>query len=231
VLERLDCEVAQFYGMTEASPTVSHLSPADHRLGFEGHQPQRKRLASMGVPVPGVEVEVRDHLGEVLGPGEIGELWIRGPNIMLGYWNRPQATKQALVDGWYRSGDAAYADEHGFLFMVDRLKDMIITGGENVYCIEVEATLTAHAAVLEAAVFGVPHPQWGESVHAVVTVSPGTDVTQEELIAHCRRSIAGFKVPRAVDLRFEPLPKSGAGKILKNRLREPFWGALERQVG
>ena len=231
VLERFDCEVAQFYGMTEASPTVSHLSPADHRLGFEGHQPQRKRLASMGVPVPGVEVEVRDHLGEVLGPGEIGELWIRGPNIMLGYWNWPQATKEALVDGWYRSGDAAYADEHGFLFMVDRLKDMIITGGENVYCIEVEATLTAHAAVLEVAVFGVPHPQWGESVHAVVTVSPGTDVTQEELIAHCRRSIAGFKVPRTVDLRFEPLPKSGAGKILKNRLRKPFWGALERQVG
>jgi len=231
VLERLDCEVAQFYGMTEASPTVSHLSPEDHRLGLEGHEPQRRRLASMGVPVPGVEVEVRDVSGEVLGPGEIGELWVRGPNIMLGYWNRPEATREALVDGWYRSGDAAFADDQGYLFMVDRLKDMIISGGENVYSIEVEAALCSHAAVLEAAVFGVPHEKWGESVHAVVAVSPGADVTEEELIAHCRRSIAGFKVPRSIDLQLEPLAKSGAGKILKNRLREPFWAALERQVG
>jgi long-chain acyl-CoA synthetase len=231
VLERLDCEVAQFYGMTEASPTVSRLSPEDHRLGFDGHEPQRTRLASMGVPVPGVEVEVRGFSGEPVGCGEIGELWVRGPNIMLGYWNRAEATEQALVEGWYRSGDAAYADEDGYLFMVDRLKDMIITGGENVYCIEVEAALSSHAAVLEAAVFGVPHEKWGESVHAVVTVSPGADVTQEQLIAHCRRSIAGFKVPRSVDVRLEPLPRSGAGKVLKNRLREPFWAALERQVG
>jgi long-chain acyl-CoA synthetase len=150
---------------------------------------------------------------------------------MLGYWNRPEATEAALVDGWYRSGDAAYADEHGYLFMVDRLKDMIISGGENVYSIEVEAALCSHAAVLEAAVFGVPHERWGESVHAVVAASPGADVTEEQLIAHCRRSIAGFKVPRSIDLQLEPLPKSGAGKILKNRLREPFWAALERQVG
>ena len=231
VLERLDCEVAQFYGMTEASPTVSHLSPEDHRLGVEGHEPQQRRLASMGIPVPGVEVEVRGVSGETLGAGEIGELWIRGPNIMLGYWNRPEATEDALVDGWYRSGDAAYADEHGYLFMVDRLKDMIITGGENVYCIEVEATLTSHAAVLEAAVFGVPHEKWGESVHAIVTVPPSARLTQEDLIAHCRRSIAGFKVPRSIDLQCEPLPKSGAGKILKNRLREPYWQGLQRQLG
>jgi long-chain acyl-CoA synthetase len=231
VLEHLDCEVAQFYGMTEASPTVSHLSPEEHRLGFQGHEPQHRRLASMGVPVPGVEVEIRDAAGVILGPGEIGEIWVRGPNIMLGYWNRPQATDDALVDGWYRSGDAAYGDESGYLFMVDRLKDMIITGGENVYCIEVEATLSSHPEVLEAAVFGVPHEQWGESVHAVVTVSPGTEVTQEALIAHCRRSIAGFKAPRSIDVQLEPLPKSGAGKVLKNRLREPFWAAVERQVG
>ena len=231
VLERFDCEIAQFYGMTEASPTVSHLSPEDHRLGFEGHEPQRTRLASMGVPVPGVEVEVRDHSGDALRAGEIGELWVRGPNIMLGYWNRPEADDAALVDGWYRSGDAGYADPHGYLFMVDRLKDMIITGGENVYCIEVEAALTSHAAVLEAAVFGIPHEKWGESVHAVVTVAPGAELTQEDLIAHCRRSIGGFKLPCSIDVQFEPLPKSGAGKVLKNRLREPYWRGLERQLG
>jgi long-chain acyl-CoA synthetase len=224
VLERLDCEVAQFYGMTEAAPTVTHLSPEDHRLGFAGHEPQRSRLASMGVPVPGVEVEVRGLSGEMCGPGDIGELWVRGPNVMLGYWNRPEATESALVDGWYRTGDAAYADQHGYLYMVDRLKDMIITGGENVYSIEVESALYSHPAVLEAAVFGVPHDKWGEAVHAVVTVTPDADVTQQELIAHCRASIAGFKVPRTVDLRLEPLPKSGAGKVLKNRLREK-WGA------
>jgi long-chain acyl-CoA synthetase len=227
VLERLDCEVAQFYGMTEAAPTVTHLSPEDHRLGFAGHEPQRSRLASMGIPVPGVEVEVRSWSGEVCEPGAIGELWVRGPNVMLGYWNRPDATEAALVDGWYRTGDAAYADEHGYLFMVDRLKDMIITGGENVYSIEVESVLCSHPAVLEAAVFGVPHETWGEAVHAVVTVSPGADVTQEELIAQCRGSIAGFKVPRSVDVRLEPLPRSGAGKLLKNPLREPFWAARE----
>jgi long-chain acyl-CoA synthetase len=231
VLERFDCEVAQFYGMTEASPTVSQLSAEDHRLGIQGVEPHRGRLASLGVPVPGVEVDVRDPSGGVLGPGEIGELWVRGPNIMLGYWNRVEATEEALVDGWYRSGDAAYADEHGYLFMVDRLKDMIITGAENVYCIEVEAVLCSHDAVLEAAVFGVPHERWGEAVHAVVTISPHTGVTPEGLIAHCRRSIAGFKVPRSIDIQLEPLPKSGAGKVLKNLLREPYWAALERQVG
>ena len=231
VLEWLDCEVAQFYGMTEAAPTVTHLSPEDHRLGSAGQEPYRSRLASAGVPVPGVEVEVRRASGEVCPSNEIGELWVRGPNIMLGYWNRPEATAAALVDGWYRTGDAAYADEHCYLFMVDRLKDMIITGGENVYSTEVESVLSAHAAVLEAAVFGVPHDRWGEAVHAVVTVPSRAEVTQEELIAHCRSSIAGFKVPRAIDVQIEPLPKSGAGKVLKNRLREPFWAAQNSGSG
>jgi len=219
VLTRLDCEVAQFYGMTEASPTVSHLSPEDHRRGLRGKEPERTRLGSVGVPVPGVEVDIRDQAGDALAPGVIGELWVRGPNIMLGYLNRPEATETALVDGWYRTGDAGYADEHGYLFMVDRLKDMIITGGENVYSIEVEAALVAHDQVLEAAVFGLPHEKWGESVHAVVAVAQGSGVTADELVAHCRGSIAGFKVPRSIDLRSGPLPKSGAGKVLKHRLR------------
>jgi long-chain acyl-CoA synthetase len=204
VLARIDCEVAQFYGMTEAAPTVSHLSPEDHRAHPE-------RLGSMGTPVAGVQAEVRAPTRERLPAGDVGELWVRGPNVMLGYWNRPEATAEALVDGWYRTGDLARVDEHGYLYMVDRAKDMIITGAENVYSVEVEAALLAHDAVAEAAVFGVPHERWGEAVHAVVTPRPGTAPTATELIAHCRSRIAGFKVPRAIDLRTDPLPKSGAG--------------------
>ena len=211
VLERLpDCDVAQFYGMTEAAPTVTHLSGEDHRRGGE-------RLASVGVPVPGVEVDVRD-----------GELWVRGPNVMLGYWNRPDETAAALVDGWYRTGDVVSQDDDGYLYLLDRAKDMIISGGENVYSLEVEATLLRHPAVSEAAVFGVPDDRWGEAVHAVVV--PRAEVTANALLDHCRDLIAGFKLPREIDLREEPLPKSGPGKVLKSRLREPFWAGRERRV-
>jgi acyl-CoA synthetase (AMP-forming)/AMP-acid ligase II len=149
---------------------------------------------------------------------------------MLGYWERPEATEAALVDGWYRSGDAAYADGDGYLYMVDRLKDMIITGGENVYSVEVESALAEHSAVLEAAVFGVPDPRWGEAVRAVVVLAEGGDVSDAELIAHCRERLAGFKVPREIELRGEPLPKSGPGKVLKRELREPYWAGQQRRV-
>jgi long-chain acyl-CoA synthetase len=230
VLDRLDCDVAQFYGMTEAAPTVTHCTPRDHRLGHAGEEPYRTRLASMGVPVVGVQADVRDDEGAPVAPGEIGEVWVRGPNVMLGYWNQPDATEAALVDGWYRTGDAAYADSDGYLYMVDRLKDMIITGAENVYCVEIESALAEHPAVLEAAVFGIPDERWGEAVHAVVAVAPESPVGAEELIAHCRGLIAGFKVPRSIDIRAEPLPKSGAGKVLKNTLRDPFWTGRERRV-
>ena len=211
VLERLpDCDVAQFYGMTEAAPTVTHLSGEDHRRGGE-------RLASVGIPVPGVEVDVRGD-----------ELWVRGPNVMLGYWNRPDETAEALVDGWYRTGDVVTQDDDGYLYLLDRARDMIITGGENVYSLEVEAALARHPAVGEAAVFGVPDDRWGEAVHAVVV--PREPVTADALLDHCRALIAGFKLPREIDLRDEPLPKSGAGKILKTQLREPFWAGRERRV-
>ena len=214
VLEWLpDCDVVQFYGMTEAAPTVTRLSRADHD----------SRPTSMGVPVPGVQAEVRAPVGEV------GELWVRGPNVMLGYWNRPDATAAALVDGWYRTGDLAREDEDGYFFMVDRAKDMIITGGENVYSVEVEAVLSRHPGVDEVAVFGVPSDRWGEAVHAVVVLRE--PATEDELIAHCRAALGGFKVPRTIELRDEPLPKSGAGKLLKHVLREPFWTGHDRLVG
>jgi long-chain acyl-CoA synthetase len=230
VLERFRCDIAQFYGMTEASPTVSHLTPEDHRLGSAGEEPYRSRLRSIGAPVIGVQAEIRDSSGAVAPPGEVGEVWVRGANVMLGYWNRPDATNAALTGGWYHSGDVAYADTDGYLYLVDRLKDMIITGGENVYCIEVEAVLCEHEAVLEAAVFGIPDPRWGEAVHAVVAVVPGCEIDARALSAHCRTRIAGYKVPRTIDLQTEPLPKSGAGKLLKNLLRAPYWQQEDREV-
>jgi long-chain acyl-CoA synthetase len=229
-LERFECELAQFYGMTETAPTVTHCTPEDHRRGAAGEEPYKTRLRSMGAPVPGVQVQVRGEDGAELSPGEIGEMWVRGPNVMLGYWKRPKATEAALVEGWYRSGDAARADDDGYLYMVDRLKDMIISGGENVYSVEVESALLEHVSVVEAAVFGVPDAQWGEAVHAAAVVAEGEDVSVADLIAHCRGRIAGFKVPRSIELRTTGLPKSGAGKILKRELRDPHWAGQERRV-
>jgi long-chain acyl-CoA synthetase len=230
VLDVLECDVAQFYGMTEAAPTVTTLSPRDHRRGAAGEAPWDGRLRSLGVPVVGVRAEVRAADGAPVAPGEIGEVWVRGPNVMAGYWHRPEVTAEVLRDGWYRTGDAGYADGGGYLYLVDRLKDMIITGGENVYCIEVEATLLDHPAVAEAAVFGIPDPRWGEAVHAVVGLAPGAEVSGGELIAFCRERIAGYKAPRSIDVAPGSLPKSGAGKLLKNVLREPFWEDRERRV-
>ena len=229
-LERFECELAQFYGMTETAPTVTHCTPEDHRRGAAGEEPHMTRLRSMGAPVPGVQVQIRGEDGAELSPGEIGEVWVRGPNVMLGYWKRPEATEAALVEGWYRSGDAAHADDDGYLYMVDRLKDMIISGGENVYSVEVESALVEHVSVLEAAVFGVPDAQWGEAVHAAAVIAGGEDVSVADLIAHCRGRVAGFKVPRSIELRTTGLPKSGAGKILKRELRDPHWAGQERRV-
>lgn len=229
-MKRFECELAQFYGMTETAPTVTHCTPEDHRRGAAGEEPYKTRLRSMGAPVPGVQVQIRGEDGVELAPGQIGEVWVRGPNVMLGYWNRPQATEEALIEGWYRSGDAAYADQDGYLYMVDRLKDMIISGGENVYSVEVESALVEHVAVLEAAVFGVPDAQWGEAVHGVAVLAEGKDVSAADLIAHCRQRVAGFKVPRSIELRIAALPKSGAGKVLKRELRDPHWAGRERDV-
>ncbi len=230
VLERFDCDVVQFYGMTEAAPTVSCVTAEDHHRGFRGEPGYRERLRSAGAPVVGVEADVRGFDGGALPVGEVGEIWVRGPNVMLGYWKRPKETQAALVDGWYRTGDAAYRDDDGYLYLVDRLKDMIISGGENVYSIEVEAALTEHEAVREAAVFGVPDPRWGEMVYAVVVVPEGRDVSPEDLSSSIRGRIAGYKVPRTIEVRHEPLPKSGAGKVLKSRLKEPFWAGHKQGV-
>jgi long-chain acyl-CoA synthetase len=165
-----------------------------------------------------------------LATGAVGEILVRGPNVMQGYWRKPELTAATIVDGWVRTGDAGYIDADGFLFLVDRVKDMIVTGGENVYSAEVENVLAQHAAVLECAVIGVPDERWGERVHAVIRFRPACGATEEELTAHCIRLIAGYKRPRTFEFRKEPLPLSGAGKILKTELRKSHWTSTGRAV-
>ena len=214
-------ELLHIYGATETAP-IATLMPHEERLL------DTPRARSCGQPAVGVEVAVVGTTGARNGTGEVGELVVRGPNVMVGYWSKPAETAAALVDGWYRTGDLGYQDDEGFVYLVDRAKDMVVTGGENVYSTEVEDALYRHPAVLEAAVFGVPDERWGEAVHAVVV--PRTPVGADELIAHCRSLIAGYKVPKAVDVRTQPLPKSGAGKVLKRELREPYWEGVASRV-
>jgi long-chain acyl-CoA synthetase len=229
--EALPCEWYQGYGMTEAAPLVCVLDPEDHRAGLAGDARAARRLRSAGRPVIGVDVEVRRADGITpCDVGEAGEIHVRGPNVMRGYWNRPRETEDALDDGgWYRTGDAAFVDEDGYVFVVDRVKDMIISGGENVYCVEVENAIHRHPAVMECAVFGIPHERWGEQVHAAVVLRPGTRCDADDIVEHCRSLIAGYKLPRSVALHDE-LPKSGAGKVLKRDLRAPYWLGRERQI-
>jgi long-chain acyl-CoA synthetase len=180
--------------------------------------------------MPGVALMIADDDGNPLPDGEVGEVCARAGSFMVGYLNRPEETAAVFRDGWYRTGDVGLLDTEGYLTLVDRAKDMIVTGAENVYSTEVESALSSHPAVLEVAVIGIPSAQWGEQVHAVVAVRPGTAVTEAELIAHCRNLIAGFKVPKSVELRDEPLPKSGAMKILKRELRAPYWEGRDRRI-
>jgi long-chain acyl-CoA synthetase len=202
------------YGATETAPIATTLLGVEDVL--DGAQAR-----SCGQPAVGVDVAIWTLDGATAAVGEVGEVVVRGPNVMGAYWNKPEQTAAALVDGWYRTGDLGYMDEEAYVYLVDRAKDMIVTGGENVYSTEVEDVLYRHPAVLEAAVFGIPDARWGEAVHAVVV--PRAPVTADELVRHCRDAIAAYKVPKSVELRSEPLPKSGAGKLLKRELRAPFW--------
>jgi long-chain acyl-CoA synthetase len=227
----LPCSFAQGYGMTEMCPHVSQLSAADHDRAMAGDESALRRLASAGTPCIGVDVEIRRGDGSPAELGEVGEITVRGPNMMPGYWNRPDETASAITaDGWYRTGDLGSIDDGGYIFIVDRAKDMIVSGGENVYTSEVENALSSHPAVLELAVFGIPHERWGEAVHAEVVLKQGATATERELIDHCRGSIGGYKVPRSIRIRTDPLPKSGAGKILKRDMRARYWEHHDRAV-
>jgi long-chain acyl-CoA synthetase len=218
-----DLDISQGYGMTECSSVLTFLRAEDHREGGD-------LLRSAGRPVPGVVLSIQDPDGNLLPAGETGEVCARAGNFMREYWQNPDATEEAFAGGWYHSGDAGYLDDRGYLFLVDRVKDMIVTGAENVYSAEVENAISTHEAVMQVAVIGIPDEKWGEAVHAIVVLHEGAEATDVEIIAHARESIAGYKVPKSVEFRAEPLPLSGAMKVLKKDLRAPYWEGKDRSV-
>jgi long-chain acyl-CoA synthetase len=228
LLERIldlfpDLDLFQGYGMTECSAVLTSLGPEDHRLGGE-------LLRSAGRPVPGVMLSIQDDDGKSLPPRETGEVCARAGNFMREYWKRPEETAECFRNGWYRTGDAGYVDEKGYLYLVDRVKDMVVTGGENVYSVEVENAIATHPAVAQVAVIGIPDERWGEAVHAIVVLKPGAAATEDDLKAQARERIAGYKVPKSIEFRDEPLPLSGALKVLKRELRAPYWEGRERAI-
>jgi long-chain acyl-CoA synthetase len=218
-----DLRIMQGYGMTEASAVLTVLGTDEHRRGG-------KLLKSAGRPVPGVSLTIQDPEGNVVPRGETGEVCARAGNFMREYWGNPEATDEAFRGGWYHTGDAGYLDEHGYLYLVDRVKDMIVTGAENVYSVEVENAIATHQAVAQVAVIGIPDETWGEAVHAIVVLHEGAQANEQDIREHARLSIAGYKVPKSVEFRDEPLPLSGALKVLKRALRAPYWESHDRGV-
>ena len=225
-IERFGCEFVQVYGLTETTGAITQLDGVDHDPVDRPHL-----LRSCGKPYPWVEIRIVDaETGDDRGAGEIGEVWTRSRQNMAGYWNNPKATAEAIdADGWFRTGDAGYVDEEGFLYLHDRVKDMIVSGGENVYPAEVENALMKHPDVADVAVIGVPDEKWGEAVKAIVVPASGSTPTQDELITFCREHLAGFKLPKSVDFA-EALPRNPSGKLLKRELREPYWEGVERRI-
>ncbi|MEJ5221964.1 MAG: fatty acid--CoA ligase [Tepidiforma sp.] len=217
------CDFAQLYGLTETTGAVTYLPPEDHDPNGN------RRMRSCGRPIAGVEIRVVDAEGNDVPVGQVGEIICRTKQVMKGYWNLPEETAKSIRDGWFYTGDAGYLDEDGYLYIHDRVKDMIVSGGENVYPAEVESALFGHPAVADVAVIGVPDEKWGEAVKAIVVKKPGAEVTPEELIAFARERIAGYKVPKSIDFA-EALPRNPSGKILKRELRAPYWQGRERQV-
>ena len=217
-------ELIHLYGATETAPLVTGLRHEEALFDT----PQSR---SAGQAVVGAEVIIRNPDGEPLPDGIPGEVTVRGANVMVGYWNKPEQTASALRDGWYWTGDVGRLDAEGYLYLLDRSKDMISSGGENVYCTEVEDAIYTHPNVLEATVFGIPDERWGETVHAVVVLRAGFEtLSAAGLIEHCRAQIAGYKVPRSISFQQDPLPKSGPGKVLKRELRAPYWEGRDSQV-
>ncbi|MGE0373020.1 MAG: AMP-binding protein, partial [Gammaproteobacteria bacterium] len=216
------CPFVQLYGLTETTGAGTYL-PA------EAHESARAKLRSCGVPYPGIDIRVIDLAGNALPPGEVGEIVIRGATVMKGYWNKPDATAKAIIGEWFHTGDAGYFDDEGYLFIHDRLKDMIVSGGENIYPAEVENAVFGHPAVADVAVIGVPDEKWGETVKAVVVLKPGMQATEGEIIEFTRTRIAGYKIPRSVDF-IAALPRNPSGKILRRELREPYWAGKTRRV-
>ncbi len=206
----------QSYGMTECSPVIAILSAADHQLSGD----YRARLGSVGRPVDYVTIRIMDENDQVVENGRTGEIVVKGPVVMQGYWQAPELTRNALRDGWYHTGDGGYFNEAGYLVLAGRMKDMIVSGGENVYPIEIENQLCRHPAVRECAVIGVPHEKWGEAVHAIVRLHEGHSASEKELIDYCREHIAHYKCPVAVSFRDQPMPLSSVNKVMKSELKK-----------
>ena len=215
----------QAFGQTELSPIATILPARCHVL--DGPLADKRR--SVGQAIYGTEIKIIDPAGNPLPAGAVGEITVRGPGVMTGYWNKPEQTAATMIDGWVRMGDAGYLDEDAYLYVVDRIKDMVISGGENVYSVEVENAILKHEAVSACAVIGVPDEKWGERVHAVVVLRTGGELSQEKLVAHCRELIAAYKCPRSVEF-VDALPLSAVGKVLKQTLRAPYWKDKTRGV-
>jgi len=218
---------AQGYGQSESGPAISHLSKADHNV-LDKPAKEQKKLSSAGRPDIGVQVRIIDDKGKDLGPDKVGEIVVRSKQTMVEYWKKPKETKATLVNGWLHTGDLGYYDEEGYIYIADRKKDMIISGGENIYPREVEEVLYRHPAIMEAAVIGIPDEYWVEKVHAVVALKKGKEATAEELVAFCKKNIAGYKTPKSIEF-VDTLPKNAAGKILKRELRDKYWEGTQKE--
>ena len=226
-MKKLGPCLVQLFGQAESPMTITHLPHGDHRL--DGNADQMKRLSSAGFPRTDVEVKIFDGDDRELPPGETGEIVTRSDLVMKGYWRNPEATNKTLKNGWLHTGDMGYMDEKGYLFIMDRSKDMIISGGENIYPREIEEVLIRHDAVREVAVIGIPDVKWGEAIKAVVALHPDASVSEEELISFCRHHIASYKKPKSVDF-LDALPKNNYGKIMKRNLRAAYWKDKARKV-
>jgi long-chain acyl-CoA synthetase len=225
-IERFGCDFVQAYGLTETNGAAVILPAADH----DPTGPNRHRLRAAGIALRGVEIKVVDADGNDVPTGEIGEVWIKSPANMVGYWNMPDATAAALTDdNWFKSGDAGYLDADGYVYIADRVKDMIISGGENVYPAEIESVLMSNPGIADAAVIGVPDDKWGETVKAIIVRAPDAELSEEDVITWCRDRLAHYKCPTSVDWA-DMLPRNPSGKILKRELREPYWAGRDRQV-
>lgn len=226
-LDVFDCDFIQGYGQTECCSTLTFLGPDEHRRALAGED---RLLLSCGRPVVGTDVRITDSLGIDLPQGQVGEILARGPQVMRGYWNLPDATEATLADGWLHTGDAGYQDEEGYLYISDRVKDLIVSGAENIYPREIEEVIAKLPQVIDVAVIGVPHEKWGETVKAIVVQSGEAQLVADDVIDYCRTQLASFKVPRSVDF-IDALPRNATGKVLKTTLREPFWQDHTRRVG
>jgi len=228
-IKLLGCKFWQAYGLTETTGAIVNLPPLDHDLAG----PNKHRLRSCGLPGPGVELRIidLDTSEDAAGPNIVGEIWVRSPQVMKGYWNNDSATAESIdADGWFRSGDVGYLDADGYLYIHDRVKDMIVSGGENIYPAEIENVLMGHPAIADVAIIGVPDDRWGETPKAIVVLATGAELAPPDLIAYAREQLAKFKCPTSVDY-VDALPRNPSGKILKKDLRAPYWEGRNRNVG